>query len=145
MSTQRFSLRAAVYLLLQKDNKVLLLRRFNTGWRDGMYTLPAGHIDGNETVVATMAREAQEETGIIIQQKNLRVVHVVHQVGDTEYIDFYLTANKWQGEPSVTELDKCDDLQWFPLKKLPDNLLPNVRDALKRYKNGETFSEFMWD
>jgi hypothetical protein len=43
MSTERFKLRAAAYLLLIKDGKVLLLRRSNTGWRDGEYTLPAGH------------------------------------------------------------------------------------------------------
>ncbi len=35
MSNERFTLRAAVYLILIKDGKTLLSRRFNTGWLDG--------------------------------------------------------------------------------------------------------------
>lgn len=145
MSTTRFALHAAVYLILQKNSKILLLRRYNTGWRDGMYTLPAGHIDGNETVVSTMVREAKEETGINIKPADLSVVHAVHQVGNKEYIDFYLSAKKWRGIPSIMEPNKCDRMGWFPLNKLPENLLANVKDALNKIRKGEIFSEFTWN
>ena len=145
MSGQRFTLHAAVYLILKKDNKILLLRRFNTGWRDGMYTLPAGHVDGNEAIVDCMAREAKEETGIIIDPKDLTVVHTVHQIGDKEYIDFYLRTDRWKGTPSIKEPDKADDMQWFSLDDLPTNLLSIVKDVLQRTKNKETFSEFRWN
>lgn len=53
----KFTLRGAVHGLLMRDNKVLLLRRFNTGWQDGNYALPAGHIDGNETFTTALVRE----------------------------------------------------------------------------------------
>jgi len=143
-SKERFSFRCAVYLILQKDNKILLMRRFNTGWKDGMYTLPAGHVDGNETIADSMTREALEETGVLVKSEDLSVVHTVHQIGDKEYIDFYLQANKWNGDPSILEPDKCDDIQWFSLNELPDKLLPNVKDVLKQLENGQTFSEFKW-
>ena len=45
----------------------LLLRRYNTGWRDGEYTLPPGHVDGNETIRSELRREAMEEIGISIK------------------------------------------------------------------------------
>jgi len=45
MSGKKFTLKGAVYLVLTQDNEVLLLRRFNTGWRDGYYTLVAA-LDG---------------------------------------------------------------------------------------------------
>jgi 8-oxo-dGTP pyrophosphatase MutT (NUDIX family) len=39
-----------VHLLFIRDNQVLLLRRFNTGYEDGNYSIPAGHLDGDELV-----------------------------------------------------------------------------------------------
>lgn len=146
MNKEQFKLRAAVYLILIKNNNLLLLRRFNTGWEDGKYTLISGHLNGDETVSQAMARETKEETGIKVELENLHVVHVMHRYAndDFEYIDFFLTADKWKGEPKITEPDKCDEIGWFLLKKLPRNLLPHVRKAIDNYKNGVLFSEFGW-
>jgi len=141
----RFTIRAAAYLLLIKDNKVLLLRRFNTGWSDGMYTLAAGHLEEGEPVTAAMSREAKEEIGITINPADLHVVHVAHRNSATNYIDFYFTVSAWQGEPVNAEPDHCDDVQWFPLDALPANILPNVYDAITHYQAGEHFSELGWD
>ena len=60
---EKFTLRAAVYLIPIKGNKVLLSRRYQTGWMDGKYSLIAGHIDGNESVFTAIIREASEEDG----------------------------------------------------------------------------------
>ncbi len=143
MTNERFTLRAAVYLMLLRECQILLLRRFNTGWQDGNYSLIAGHLDGNETVVDTMIREAKEEAGISIESKDLQVVHIMHRMSKTnyEYIDFFLTANKWTGEIKNLEPNKCDELKWFPLDSLPGNILPHVKQALDCYNKHITFSE----
>lgn len=142
-TSDRLLVKVAVYFLLIKENKILLLRRYNTGWRDGSYTPPAGHLEKGETIVECMSREAFEEVGINVKPDDLKVVHIVHQCMDSDYIDFYLTAKEWQGEPYLKEPEKADDVQWFSLDHLPENLLPNVRAALKQYQNGEFFSEFL--
>ena len=54
----RHKVEPAVYLLIRQDSKILMIRRFNTGYCDGMYSLPAGHLDGAETVKAAAIREA---------------------------------------------------------------------------------------
>ena len=136
MTSERYTLRAAAYLVLVKDGKVLLLRRSNTGWRDGEYTLPAGHVDGDETIRAELCREAMEEIGITITPADLEFAHVMHQRDNHEYIDFYFAAKTWDGEPTNCEPEKCDDLRW---------VIPNVKQALKAYAAHEGYSEFGWN
>jgi 8-oxo-dGTP diphosphatase len=147
MNKDKFPFLVAVYLILIKDKKVLLIRRFKTGWRDGDYTLPAGHVDGREDIAWAAAREMMEEVGIEVKETDLKVVHVAHHASDgeyQEYIDFYLEAKNWIGEAVNMEPDKCDDLGWFSLDSLPKNTLPNVRKALEYYQKKELFSEFKY-
>jgi 8-oxo-dGTP diphosphatase len=150
MSETRFTLRSASYLLLIKDNNIFLIRRFNTGWQDGNYTLPSGHLNGGETAREAMSREAKEEIGITIDPKDLEVIHVLHRrsvnetVGNVEYVDFYLTAKKWIGEPTNVEPTRCDHAAWFPLTTLPSNLLTFVRLVIENYHKHIFYSEFGW-
>lgn len=141
-SQERHTTRVAVYLLLQRDDKILLMRRCNSGWRDGEYTLPAGHYDGDEALREAMAREAEEELAITIAPESLSCVHVMHQMDDSEYIDFYFTTSAWEGEIANNEPHKCDDVQWFALNSLPSNIVPNVRQSLEMIEAKEYLSEY---
>ena len=58
-------------------NAILLAKRLNTGWMDGNYSVVAGHLDGNETFLQAIVREAKEESGIDLDGKNLQAVHVM--------------------------------------------------------------------
>lgn len=141
----RFQLLVTVNILLIKDNKILLTRRANTGYFDGSYECPSGHIDGKETIRVAAARELMEEVGITVNLDELKVVHVVHRHGDKhERIEFYLTIEKWEGEPLIKEADKCDDVTWFPLNAFPANMVPKTKAAIDHYLNGEMYSEFDW-
>jgi ADP-ribose pyrophosphatase YjhB (NUDIX family) len=146
MSSNRFLIRSAVYLLLQKDNKILLSRRFNTGWMDGHYSLVSGHLDGGEPVSIAMVREAREEAGITINPQDLIPATVLHrQSSNYEYIDFFFVCTQWGGEPVIMEKDKCDDLSWFDLDHLPQNMLPYINEVIQNYKNKTAFSESGWN
>lgn len=140
---EKFKYIASVHLLLIKDEKILLSRRFNTGFQDGNYSLPAGHMDGNETVQEAMVREAKEEIGITIKPEDLHVVHTMHRpTSNGEAFNFFLKAGTWQGEPTNMEPNKCDDLSWFSLNSLPENLVPYIRHGLSQTMNDITFSNF---
>lgn len=145
MSNERFTLRAAVYLVLIKDGKTLLARRFNTGWMDGKYSLIAGHLDGNESVFDAMIREAYEEAGVKVAKEDLKPLKVLHRKStDSEYMDFFFVAEKWEGEPKIMEPNKCDDMSWFPIEGLPENTLPHVREVIENRKDGIPFIESGW-
>ncbi len=145
MSTERFKLVSAVHLFLIKDNHVLLIRRFNTGYEDGNYGVPAGHIEGNEPIARAMAREALEEVGIVIKEDNLKVIHVMHRISNDgrndERVDFFLTATHWDGEAVNKEPEKCDEVNWYSLDALPLNVIPYITFALEKHQAGEFYSE----
>lgn len=143
--TERFRPYAAVYLVLKKDGQVLLLRRYNTGFQDGNYSLVAGHFDGGETAKQCIIREALEEANLSLNPDDLEIVHVMHQIRlDREYFDVYLQTEKWAGEITILEPNKCDELNWFKLDELPDNILPNVKLALEDIIKNIHYSEFNW-
>ena len=133
-----------VHLLFFRDDKVLLSRRFKTGFRDGEYSVPAGHLDGNETVIAAAAREAAEEIGVRIEPQDLFFSSVMHRNEGDERVDFFLLVRAWSGEPVNAEPNKCDDLRWEGIDSLPDNTVPYVRQAIRNHLAGTSFEEFGW-
>ena len=140
---EKFTMRVAVNLILIKDGKALLLRRLNTGWKDGQYGTVAGHVDGNETIANAAVREAKEKAGIDIDREDLRVVHTQHRICDGyEFIDFSVQAEKWSGEPMNFEPNKCDDLSWHPLDNLPTNTIPYIGLVFENMQKGILFSEY---
>jgi 8-oxo-dGTP diphosphatase len=144
VARERFKLVSAVHIFLIRDGQILLLRRRNTGYEDGNYSVVAGHLNGDEEVKTAAIREAHEEVGIRIAPADLRVVGVMHRKSNDERVDFFLTAASWSGEITNVEPDKCDRLAWFDVDDLPENVIPYVRRALDNYRRGKWFDSFGW-
>ena len=145
MKRQFFKVIPAVYLFLRRDNDVLLLKRINTGYQDGKYAVPAGHIDGGELATSAICREAKEEAGITIKPNDLKFVHAAHRLNDSlgqERVDFFFEAWNWQGKVKNQEPEKCADLSWFPIDNLPRDMAPFVRLVLEKTLSGEHYSEY---
>ena len=144
MTKDKFQLTPAVFMIFRDEDQVLMLRRVNTGWRDGEYTLPSGHVDGNETIRAAAVRESKEEVGVGINSRGLKFSHVMHRrddEGDHERVDFFFEVKKFEGKLQNMEPEKCDDFSWFPISQLPENTVPVVKQALEKISAGETYSE----
>ncbi len=63
-------LHAAAYLFITKGPCLLLGKRLGTGFRDGQWCLPGGHVDPGERIRQAAAREAEEELGIKTSEVN---------------------------------------------------------------------------
>ena len=130
------------HLLLFRGDETLLLKRFNTGWEDGNYSLVAGHVDGEETVREATVREAMEEAGIVVDPEALRLLHVMHRYSDGERMSFFFTVDDWQGQPENREPHKCSDLSWFRMAAMPDNMVSYILASFERIRAGQNYSEF---
>ena len=142
MTKKRFRAIPAVYLLLIKNGKILLLLRKNTGFEDGNYGLVSGHLEPNETIMQAMVRETKEEAGIDINLNDLELLHVLNrQELNNERIDFFFSATNWKGDIINNEPHKCDGLEWFDLDNLPNNIIDYINQVLKDIKNKKIYRE----
>ncbi len=136
-----------VHILIVRDDRVLLTRRrdtnpdFNDRWH-----LPSGKLEAGESVLATAAREAEEEVGVLIDPADLRHVHTLHVNGSGREprLGIFFEARRWIGEPTNREADKCSGIGWFPLSGLPDQLIAYPASGIHAYRDGLTFSIQGW-
>jgi 8-oxo-dGTP diphosphatase len=142
---ERFRAKVAVHVFLVREGSVLLLRRANTGYEDGNYSVPAGHLEGDETATAAAAREVLEEAGVVIDADGLTFAGVMHRRANDERIDFFFEARAWDGELTNAEPEKCDELAWYEFDDLPPNVVAYVRRAIENYRAGILFDGFGWE
>lgn len=142
----RFKVIPAVYLVFRNKDEVLLLKRANTSYRDGDYSLPAGHVDGGEPAVQAAVREAKEEVDVNIDSADLRLIHTMHRSSidpePHERIDLFFAVEKWHGTLRNAEENKCSEIRWCSLQALPANMVPEVRFVLEKIAAHETYSDF---
>jgi 8-oxo-dGTP diphosphatase len=126
-----------------RDERLLLLRRAGTGYRDGWYVLPGGHLRAGERIVDCAARELAEETGLSAAPTQLRPAAVLpYRSGGEQGIDFIVRCRSAVGEARIGEPDRCDDLGWWAIDALPDQTAPYIPLALAMLERGEWFDEF---
>jgi 8-oxo-dGTP diphosphatase len=132
-------IKAAVVIIPRKEGKILLFRRQNTGWEDGKYTVPSGNIDKGELPKEAALRELKEETGLIANIEDLKLVHIDF-VKDS-VINFYFIIEEWIGKPKLIELNKSSDMDWFDLDNLPENIAGHGAEVLAYIRNGILYTE----
>ncbi len=143
-----------VALIFKKDEKILLLKRNIQGKiACGSFALPGGTVENNETVKRTVCREAAEEIGVEIDEKDVSIVHVLRlrEKYDAEtnttnqiLILYFAEINKWIGEPQNLEQHKHSDLAWFDINELPQNLFSINAQALNHIKSGIFYADHGW-
>jgi 8-oxo-dGTP pyrophosphatase MutT (NUDIX family) len=132
---------AAAYVLLLRDDEVLLQLRRGTGYLDGHWATLAGHVDPGESVHEAAVREAAEEAGVRIDPADLEPLTTLHRFerggpAVEQRCDVFFVVRRWSGEPTLVEPDKAEQLRWFPLAALPDPVVPHERLVLHGVRAG---------
>ncbi|OWA34561.1 NUDIX hydrolase [Saccharibacillus sp. O16] len=145
-TTKRVSV---AHVFLKRGEEVLLLKRQNTGHDDGKYALPAGRIDRGERADEAAIREVYEECGVRIESSALRLIGIMQiqteEADRDERIDFFYMTESWQGEPANREPDKCAELRWCRIDRLPESASKPVKqagDSMLRNDTGLWFDAF---
>jgi diadenosine tetraphosphate (Ap4A) HIT family hydrolase/ADP-ribose pyrophosphatase YjhB (NUDIX family) len=135
----------ALLFLINVNNEILLLKRTNTPFCNQFYCLPGSEIELNETSSTTIIKEAQNSIGIDLKQADLKFMHVMHRkCNEAEFFACIFKPESWQGNPTIKAPEKYDDLKWFPLDKLPSNIVSAHLHAIEQIQQNQTYSEHGW-
>ena len=142
---RRHKLTGDVHLiLLNQAGELLFGQRHNTGYEDGAWHVPSGHLEAGESVVAALVREAREEIGVINDESDVGFAHIMHNSSSGGRAAFFFTVQRWAGVPENREPDKCSGLRWFPLGALPDHMIGYCRTDLGHVAANRAFSLYGW-
>lgn len=127
---ERFKSGICVDIALIKENdgekQILLMKRKNTGFDDGMYELPGGHLEKNEDLYDAMIREAKEELLIDLKREDIKIIHLLHHFTG-ERLNFIFSADAKNIYPKIGEPDKCEELVWVNINNLPKKTTDKVK------------------
>ena len=142
---KRYESKVAVFLILMRKvngkREILLQRRCNTGYMDGKYDCAcSGHLEKGESLSMALIREAKEEIDLEIKEEDLQLVSIIHPYQE-DYINVFFTTNKYLGIPKIMEPNKCDDLKWFDINELPENIIMRIKNVLVNIKRGIIYDD----
>jgi 8-oxo-dGTP diphosphatase len=108
--------KVAAAVLVEEGSRVLLVRRANEPFR-GMWTLPAGFVNGGENPAEAAARECLEETGLTVRV--MRVLDVISGREHERGADFIIVYHAEVVSGEMAPADDADAVEWFGRDRLP--------------------------
>ena len=108
--------KVAAAVLVEQDGCVLLVRRVNEPFR-GLWTLPAGFVNGGEDPAEAAARECLEETGLSVRVT--RVLDVIAGLEHERGADFIIVYYAEVISGDLIPADDADAAEWFMRDELP--------------------------
>ena len=131
-------------LIVNKKNQILLEKRTD----NGLYCLPGGSIDFDETVIEGVKREVKEETGITLDKVSLFMIlsgnkeQLTYPNGDvTDYVDLIFISFVDEDKQIITSNhdDESSEIKYFDLDKIPseEEFLRGTLPIIEKYKRHE--------
>ena len=130
-------------IIMRKRNdttEILLSKRKNTGYKDGEYELPGGHLEKDEDIFDSRIREAKEELNISLERNDLKILHIMHHYTGNR-INFIFLTEKSDIVPQINEPEKCEELRWANINNLPNNTMEKVKTIIGKIILGEMYSK----
>jgi 8-oxo-dGTP pyrophosphatase MutT (NUDIX family) len=133
----------AVHALLKMDNKLLFVERRGSRYWDGYYSVVAGHLENNETILSCLRREVFEEIGIELPEQTVSLVHIMNRAAsDGPRLDFFFEAPVNSG--ATLQLDPREIASQYigQLNDIESRVVPYVRKAIEYVNQGVKYSWF---
>lgn len=122
-------------IIINDKREVLLLKRASDARTEpGQWSRPGGQVEFGESAADAAVREVKEEAGIEVEViRQLEFTENVASDGSKHWIALGFLARHVSGEIENVEPHKHDEIRWFSLDALPDNLTDYTRNAIDIY------------
>lgn len=124
--------KVAAATVILENGKILLVRRVNEPHR-GLWTLPAGFINGGEDPAQAAIRETLEETGLTVRIITLLDIYARRE--HTRGADFVIFYRAEIASGSLQPADDADAAEWFALNALPPLAFDATRYIIEKMNN----------
>lgn len=146
---------SAFWIITNTQWEILFLKRKNTGFADGYYQLPSGHLELElqESIEECCIREIYEEVWLRVEKVDLELCFVHHSygVGTKNYFWFFFKVWRYTGEAINAEPDKAEHIKWihpndFDIFQIIQYTKENLRNNMwiLRCANYSCPKEFLW-
>lgn len=136
----RQSTRVAVSIVGYRADHILLARRHNSGYMDGYWSLVAGHVFEREPPSQAIIREVHEECGLLLAPHELQLVGSMHLNSNPfDYCNYVYKVDLSDKIIINNEPDKCAELSFFALDRLPEPLIDHTRYIIE-----QSFAQTPW-
>lgn len=110
------------FLFTPDLSKVLLIHKLAPEWQKGKLNGLGGKIESGEGAVTCFIREITEESGIVLEKKQVRLM------GTLRGIDWhvYVFGAIFQGEIFESRVYEKEKIEWFDVDSLPEKCVPNL-------------------
>ena len=124
--------------LIYDEDRILLQNRVKKDWQG--YTLPGGHVEAGESIVAATIREMKEETGLTVKHPQLCGIKQFPIEGG-RYLVFLFRAREFEGELISSEEG---EMKWIRRDELDQFPVVNDLKELLQVMEQEDLSEFQY-
>lgn len=132
-----------VHIIFENEKgEWLFSRRANTGYKDGQFSLVAGHLEPGESLKACAIREAMEEAGVAVDTDALELRHVMRRDSDQHRISFFFLCRTWTGALENREPHKCAGFLWRRPDEPPLPIVDHVERAIQSIRTGELVGDY---
>jgi len=115
-------------IILDKDGKILLVRRSPNITYPGLWCIPCGYLEYDEDVRVGIVREIEEETNLVIEPSEVFAVHSNFHNPQQHTVGIWFLSKVVSGTPLAG--DDASELGWFELTEPPDLAFPTDKLVL---------------
>ena len=128
-------------LIINDKNQILLGLRAGHRGGAGTWGLIGGKTRNGEAIEETCKREVFEETGLVVKSEDLEVINLFTTQSTPEIMFFQIgvLVKKYYGEPKNMEPGNCDEVRFFDLDNLPENLFLGTKGNIELYLQNKVY------
>lgn len=124
-------------IVLKDDSQVLLVRHgYQPGWH-----FPGGGVEWRETLLAALAREVEEETGVIVKGiPQLHGVFANFNVAPSDHVAAFIVRD-WEQPRIPASTFEITEQRFFALSALPEDTARGARRRIGELFEGQTIGQ----